>query len=196
LHFHGRGTGRRGAAGRSRRAAGPLLVVDLERALARGEPWERTLAGLFRLARLDGSLVYCDGIDALEGEERRRERRTLLTTAAESGAVVILAGAQAPGRSTAGAVAVSFEIARFGGRRAQWQTALHAAGIAARPAELDALAGRFRLTGAQIADDVAAARSRSLGSAAVATTTREAPDAAELVAAARGRAVICLASPG
>jgi AAA+ superfamily predicted ATPase len=198
LHFHGpAGTGRRRAAAALAGALGaPLLIVDLERALARAEPWEHAMAALFREARLDRALVYCDGIDALEGEERRRERRTLLTTAAEGGAVVILAGAQAPGRGTAGAVAVAFDIARFNGRQTQWQAALAAAGIAAGPAELDALAGRFRLTADQIADAVATAQARASWRGAIAATTGAAPDAADLFAAARaqsGRELLGLA---
>ena len=196
LHFHGpAGTGRRRAA---EALAAPLLVVDLERALARGEPWGRTLATLFRLARLDGAVLYCSGIDALDGEERRRERRTLLAAAAEGGVVVIFAGARTPGHGTAGAVAVAFEIARFEGRRAQWRSALEAADIAAGPAEIDALAGRFRLTADQIGDAVVAARADALWRGALAAAPGAAPDSADLFAAARaqsGHDLLGLARP-
>jgi AAA+ superfamily predicted ATPase len=200
LHFHGpAGTGcRRAAEALAQALAAPLLVVDLGQALARAETWGRTVAVLFRQARLDGTLLYLDGIDALDGEERRRERRTLLAAAAEGGVVVIFAGARTPGRGTAGAVAFAFEIARFEGRRAQWHAALAAAGIAAGPAEIEALAGRFRLTTDQIADAVAAAWGRALWRGALAAAPGAAPAAADLFAAARaqsGRELVGLARP-
>jgi hypothetical protein len=110
LHFHGpAGTGRRRAAeALAGSLTAPLLAVDVGQALARAEPWARTMAVLFRQARLDGAVLYFDGIDALDGEERRRERRELLRMASAGGVIVILAGLQPPGRDTAGAVAVSF----------------------------------------------------------------------------------------
>jgi SpoVK/Ycf46/Vps4 family AAA+-type ATPase len=189
LHFHGpAGTGRRRAAeALARSLTAPLLAVDLGLALARAEPWGRTLAALFRQARLDGALLYLDGIDALDGEERRRERRALLGMAAEGGVVVILAGQRTPGRDTAGAVAVSFEVARFEGRHAQWREALAAAGIGSEPAEINALAGQFRLTADQIADAVAAARGRALWRGALAAGPGAAPGSADLFAAARAQ---------
>jgi hypothetical protein len=198
LHFHGLADAgrRRAAEALANVLAAPLLVVDLERALTRAEPWGRTAAVICRQARLDGALIYFDGIDGLEGEERRRERRTLLAQAAESGAVVILGGTQTPGRGTAGAVTVAFEIARYAGRQAQWRAALAAAEIAAGPAEIDALAGRFRLTADQIGDAVVTARARAAWRGAVAAATDAVPDAADLFAAARaqsGRELLGLA---
>ena len=189
LHFHGpAGTGRRRAAEALAQAlAAPLIVVDLDQVVARGEPWGRTVAILFREARLDGGLLYFDGIEALDGEERRRQRRALLCAAAEGGVVSIFAGARPPRRDTAGAIAVSFAIARFEGRRAQWHAALAAAGIAAGPAEIEALAGRFRLTADQIADAVAAARARAQWCGALAVATETVPDIGDLSAAARAQ---------
>jgi len=153
---------------------------------------------LFRQARLDGAVLYVDGIDALAGEERRHERRALLRAVAEGGSVVILAGTRAPGRDMAGAVAVSFEVARFEGRRAQWREALAAAGIVAQPAGIDALAGQFRLTANQIADAVAAARGRAEWRGALAADPHAAPGSADLFAAARaqsGHDLLRLARP-
>jgi AAA+ superfamily predicted ATPase len=200
LHFHGSaGTGRRRAAEALAQAlAAPLLVVDVEQALARADPWGRTVAALLRQARLDGSFLYLDGIDALDGEERRRERRALLRAAAAGGVVVVLAGARTPGRDTAGAVAVSFTVARFDGRRAQWHKALAAAGITAECAEIHALAGRFRLTADQIADAVSAARARVLWRGALAAAPGAAPGPSDLFAAARaqsGHDLLGLARP-
>jgi ATP-dependent 26S proteasome regulatory subunit len=200
LHFHGpAGTGRRRTAeALAGSLAAPLLAVDLGQALARVEPWGRTVASLFRQARLDDALLYFDGIDALDGEERRRELRELLRVATECGMVVILAGQRSPGRETAGAVAISFKIARFEGRRAQWQESLATAGIPVRPAEIDALAGRFRLTADQIADAVIAARGRALWRGALAACPDSAAGSAALFAAARaqsGHDLLGLARP-
>jgi AAA+ superfamily predicted ATPase len=201
LHFHGpAGTGRRRTAeALAASLAAPLLAVDLNLALARTEPWGRTFAALFRQARLDGALLYFDGVDALEGEERRRERRELLRMAsAEGGMVAILAGQRTPGRDTAGAVAISFDVGRFEGRRAQWQKALAAAGITIERGEIDALAGRFRLTADQIDDAVVAARGRALWRGALAVGPDAAPGSADLFAAARaqsGHELLGLARP-
>ena len=189
LHFHGpAGTGRRRAAqALARSLMAPLLAVDVRQAFARAEPWDRTVAVLFRQARLDGALLYFDGIDALDGEDRRRERQVLLSAAAEGGVVMIVAGTRTPGRDMAGAVAIPFEVALFEGRRAQWREALTAAGIAAGPAEIDALSGQFRLTADQIADAVAAARGRAQWRGALAASPDAAPGSADLFAAARAQ---------
>lgn len=200
LHFHGpAGTGRRRTAqALATSLTAPLLAVDVGQALVRAEPWGRTVAVLFRQARLDGAVLYFDDIDALDGEERSRERRVLLRAAAEGGVVAILAGQRTPSHDTARAVAISFEVARFEGRRAQWHSALAAAGIAPGPAEIDALAGQFRLTADQIADAVAAARGRALWRGALTAEPDEAPDSTDLFAAARaqsGHDLLGLARP-
>jgi SpoVK/Ycf46/Vps4 family AAA+-type ATPase len=200
LYFHGPvGTVRRRAAeALARSLTAPLLVVDLGQALARAEPWGRTVAVLFQQARLDAALLYFDGIDALDSEERRRERRALLRAAAEGGVVVILAGQRTPSRDTAGAVAIAFEVARFEGRRAQWREALAAAGITAGPAEIDALASQFRLTADQIVDAVAAARGRAQWRGALAAGPDAPPGSADFFAAARaqsGHDLLGLARP-
>ena len=111
---------------------------------------------------------------------------------------MIFAGARMPGRDTAGTIAVPFEIARFERRRTQWRAALAAAGIAAGPAEVETLAGRFRLTADQIADAVAAARGRAQWRGVLAAAPNAAPDAADLLAAARaqsGHDLLGLARP-
>ena len=200
LYFHGpAGAGRRQAAEALARAlAAPLLTLDIEGALLSTQSWDRTVAVLFRQARLDAAVLYFDDMDTLDSEMRRRERRSLLRMAAEAETVVILAGTQAPGRDAASAVAVPFAVAGFEGRRTQWQEALAARGVAAEPADIDALAGRFHLTVDQIAGAVTAACGQARWRDAVAGAGGGAPGSVELFAAARaqsGHDLLGLARP-
>jgi hypothetical protein len=99
---------------------------------------------------------------------------------------VILTGPEPPGRTAAEAVAVSFALAPATGRAAQWRAALAAAGLAADPPAVEALAAGFRLSGRQIAQALAGARAAARWRAAGEGTAPE-PDTADLFAAARAQ---------
>jgi AAA+ superfamily predicted ATPase len=166
LYFHGPpGTGRRAAAEGQARAAGlRLLAVDLVGALAADGGFERALRLAQREAWFQDAVLFLDGLDALRGDERAPSFRGLMAALAGDGGITILAGARPwlPAGSVSecgplGTVVVPFAIPDHDGRRAAWEACLTAGGFPAQVDDLDALAGRFRLTPRQIADAVATA---------------------------------------
>jgi AAA+ superfamily predicted ATPase len=196
LYFRGpRGAGKRRAAEALAGEVGiPLLVVDLELALAANGDFRQSVRLLAREARFQSALLYLDGLDALRGGERSVSYQLLLETLAEERGIAILAGAQPwlpTGVGPAGVLTVPFPIPDLDGRTACWQAHLSAAGIELERGDLDALAGRFRLTPGQIADAVATARSQARWRAAgriheeLPWLSDQLPTVGELFAAAR-----------
>ena len=114
LHFHGpAGTGRRRAAealaGRSWRRCSRSMSGRHSRERSPGAAPSLSFSGRLGLTALCSISTASMRSTA---RSRHRERRVLLRAAAEGGVVVIVAGARTPGRDMAGAVAISFEVAR------------------------------------------------------------------------------------
>jgi MoxR-like ATPase len=158
LHFHGRaGIGKRETAQHTAAALGlPLLIADLG-ALPDAEAALPPLLGaLFRDAQLRGALLYIDDIDTLREPGRSHVQKLLFDRIAAHPGVVITAGASS---SSAGAgLPLHFAMPDFDRRRACWQSVLAEQGISLEAADLERLAGRFRLTPRRILDVARTAR--------------------------------------
>jgi len=150
----------------------PLLIVDLNRALTTETDTRQTLKRVFRQARLQDAIVYVDGCDVLRAENSA-QARMLATVLFEHPGIVFLAGEQAcplmqteDNGKTLGLIDVSFSIPEFSLRRECWQVRAQAADIVLDEEQLDVLAGRFRLTPAQVSQAVLDACNSSLWRAA------------------------------
>jgi SpoVK/Ycf46/Vps4 family AAA+-type ATPase len=166
LYFQGPpGAGkRRTAEALAGEVGAPLLAADLVRALSAGPDFERLLKLLFREAWFQDAVLYLEGLDALRNEERSIQYRRLLDVLAEDGVISILAGAQPwvpVGRGPIGVISVPFPIPDVALREACWHDSLAAEALALGTDDIEALAGRFRLTPNQIADAVAVARNQA-----------------------------------
>jgi SpoVK/Ycf46/Vps4 family AAA+-type ATPase len=201
LYFHGTpGTGKRKAAESLAGTVGVCLVAaDLSRFVDAPDFGQR-LSGVLRAASLQGCLVYFCGLDALRTDARTSQRETLLHKLASYPATVIVSGSQpwVPGALGLTALIVKFGIPEFETRRASWQTELDGVGLPLEPQQLDALAGRFRLTAAQIKEAVAGAVNSSRWRAAKGTESSRAPaptmeDVYEMARAATGHSLSKLA---
>ncbi|WP_232665914.1 ATP-binding protein [Pseudonocardia sp. TRM90224] len=139
---------------------GSLLVVD-GAAVAGRVPLEyATLLGLAeREVRLQGAALYWNGFDALLGEDRQAELRMLLDVLAAHPAPAFVAGeiAWQPANPPAAITVIPVDVPAPGldDRVRLWRSALGAD----TPSDLAALANAFRLTGGQIRDATATARS-------------------------------------
>jgi AAA+ superfamily predicted ATPase len=144
-------------------AGAPLVAVDLGYALASGVEFGELVRRLLDEARLRGAIVYAEPLEALLGPDRAVERQRLLDGLATYGGVTILAGvrASAPGGGRDGQLQVPFDIPGHLRRKLHWRSGLEAAGASLGDAELEQLAGRFRLTADQITDAVTSARNRA-----------------------------------
>lgn len=164
LYFSGsQGTGkRRVAEALAKEVGAPLLVADLTRALATNTDFERLLQLLFREAWFQDAILYLEGLDTLRRDDRSVEYQSLLERLTEDRGMTILAGVQPWTASGAGsgAIAVPFPPLDMAQRRVCWQANLDAVGIVLNNADLDALAGRFRLTQEQIAAAVTTAHNQ------------------------------------
>jgi hypothetical protein len=170
----------------------PLLALDLDRALE-SEGSFAELAGLAcRDAWLRGGILYVVGLDQLLATPRAREHAALLAALADHPGVAVLAGNGAwvtPARTPLAVIEVAFPAPDIVGRLACWDRSLADAGVAIAGADREALAGRFRLTAAQIGDATASACGRAAWRAA---SEGRAPvdgrvTAADLFAAARAQ---------
>jgi AAA+ superfamily predicted ATPase len=180
MYFRGApGTGKRKAAESLAGTIGvPLLVVDLNR-FADVPDFGPRLGGVLRDASLRGCLLYLSGFDALRAETRTSQRDLLQHKLEHHPATAIVSGSQpwSPGAAGLTALTVPFEIPEFETRRECWHAELDAVGSHLESDDLDALAGRFRLTAAQIKDAVTGAvnssqwrDARDAGAAAPPTT--------------------------
>jgi AAA+ superfamily predicted ATPase len=158
----------------------PLLVVDLMRALAADTDFEILIKLVFREAWFRDAILYLDGLDMLRGDSYTLQYQRLVAVLVEDAGITILAGEhpwvppQVPsGHRPIGVISMPFALPDFVGRRECWQVNLAEAGIILDAYDLEALAGRFRLTPGQIAAAVAAARNHALWLAAT-----QAPDQA------------------
>jgi len=171
LYFHGpRGAGkRRTAEALAGQVGARLLVVDLVRALDSKTDFEQDLKLAFREAWFQEVILYLDGCDALRSDERAIPHQLLVEALTEDAGITVLTGMKpwvpdrfSSKRGPTGVVTVPFGIPDFAMRRACWQANLTAAHITLDPHDVDALAGRFRLTPGQIAEVVATASNQVL----------------------------------
>lgn len=147
----------------------PLLVADLSRAVAVEADFPQALKLVFREAWFQDAVLYLCGVQALQHENRAFQSRLLWATLADHNGIVILAGEQGWLSSQViydfgplGLITVPFAIPSVVVRRECWQTALDAANISLPEPDLQALAGRFRLTSGQIREAVADARNKAV----------------------------------
>ncbi len=168
LYFHGpRGVGKRRVAELLAAEVGaPLLVVALSHVMEAKidfEPWVRLL---FREAFFQRAIVYLDRLEVMQDEGRTISEQILLDALAQDSGIAILSGTQPwqPEVDTPlGVVQVPFTMPEFAQRRNCWSHQLAIAGMTLPGTDFDALASRFRLTLAQIAEAVATACNGSDG---------------------------------
>jgi AAA+ superfamily predicted ATPase len=164
LHFHGqRGMGKRRAAEALAGVAGmPLLVADMMEA-APDREFGELLQVLFRAAWFRGAMLLIDHLDLLKGNNTGTVYEALLDQLAAAEGVVIMAGGEpwvSDGRHPIGVITVPFPVPAAARRRILWQAHLEASGLTLKTEDMDALAGRFRLTPAQIDEAFAVAMNR------------------------------------
>ncbi|MCQ9181333.1 AAA family ATPase [Streptomyces sp. IBSBF 2953] len=180
LYFQGPpGAGRRRTAEALAGAlAVPLLAVDAEDVVQDADALEL----LFREASLQGALLHFDDVES-------PCTRALADRLSAYDGVVTLSGSRpwAPTvRRPLGVLTVPCAPGDAASRRAGWEAALAAHGARAAPADLDALAVRFRLGPAQIEDAVLTARTAArLHAEDDPEAAAGAPSRPELFAAAR-----------
>jgi SpoVK/Ycf46/Vps4 family AAA+-type ATPase len=200
LHFHGgRGVGKRRAALALAALVGArVLSCDVSR-VPDSADFGQTLKLVFREAEMQDAILYLDGVDSLRGNDRRAHAKCLAQALKACAGVVILAGEQ---ETLAGASHGSLKVSEvpfatqdFAQRRACWQDALRQRGMLLDAADLDALAGRFRMTQGEIAAAVVAAFDRALWREAsqppqsgMSTQQAARPTLQDLFAAARAQA--------
>ncbi|MFL5384366.1 MAG: AAA family ATPase [Longimicrobiaceae bacterium] len=161
VHLRGPyGVGKRTTAEALCRAAGVrLLVVDVDRLLAAGDAAAR-VGDLAREALLRGAALLWEGFDLLLADERRAVRAEVLR-AAEGRGATFLAGEEAwePADAPPGQAfyPVRLERPAYPERVRLWGALLNGDG-AGEGVDVEALAGRFRLSGGQIRDAAATAR--------------------------------------
>jgi SpoVK/Ycf46/Vps4 family AAA+-type ATPase len=205
FYFHGpRGGGKRITAEAFAADCGlRLLAFDVAHALSVANDFDRRVEQALREARFQDALLYLEGVDALQTDERANSYRRLLAKTAAARGVVVLAGEGAPGSFQQGAARlfdVHLAVPDFNLRRACWREGLERHDIALEESDLDALAARFRLTQGQIAAAVGDAldrarwreAARSQGDAA--PQTGAGPTAKELFASARAQSSLNLAA--
>ena len=158
LYFYGPpGVGKKSSAAAIAGQLGlPLLVVDGQRLAALTlEPFERLIYRIDREARLQSAALYWTYFDAFLTDEKRLHLTSLLTMLATHPGPTFLAG-EAPWRPADALTNLTFlQLAfpepGFAERRRLWQEALTPMQAALAPAvKLDAVAGKFRLSGGQI----------------------------------------------
>jgi AAA+ superfamily predicted ATPase len=157
----------------------PLLVVNLARAPAATIDFEQVLRVLFREAWFQDVMLFLEGADALRVGDLAMRYQRLLDALAEAWGIAILSGvepwvpsAQAP----LGVLDVPFAIPELAQRRTCWQMHLATLGVTLDDHDLDALAGRFRLTPGQIAEATAVASSQALWRVAAQAPEALSPD--------------------
>jgi hypothetical protein len=163
LYLHGpRGAGRRLAAEALAGTAGArLLVADLEQALASAIGFEQAVRLIFLDARLHEDALCLEGFDALRGEANGAARRCLADALGGAKGLTVIAGGHARAVGLEGVLAVHVPAQDFRQRRAIWEESLNRRGARLAPEDLDALAGRFRLTHGEIVAAAASAADRA-----------------------------------
>jgi len=182
--------------------AHPLVIVDLGALVAGDANPERMMWTILREASSRNAIVYLDvdSIDVLQAPERALLRQRLFTGVAGHPGPVILAGTKSnPVSGVTGQVVIPFPIPDHDGRLELWSKRLRIEGVTVADADLTQLAGRYCLTGDQIADAVAIALNRARWQSATRTDRELAdpldatPSVANLFSAARSRSEDALA---
>jgi hypothetical protein len=169
------------------------LALDLTRLLSAGENFEQILRVFFREARFRDAVPYLDGLDILRANEHSLQLQSLMLTAKEEPGITILGGSQqwvSSPHGPTGVIEVPLGNADFAARRAHWQACLAALDVPVDHDDLRAVADRFRLDSAQIAEASATARNFAALRAAAAGSeeqTNSAPSLIDLFAAARAQ---------
>ena len=169
-----------------------LALMPLTEYPAGGRGFSDLLSTLFREAWLQGAILYLDDMDALTCDQGARCREALCERLAQDPGITIMAGSQPwipSGREPLGVLVVPFALPDFEQRRAAWAESLAAYGYQPAADQLDALAGRFRMSRAQIQEAAAAAHGAVRWRAAPAgpASPPPVPTRHELFAAARGQ---------
>ena len=191
LHFHGPpGSGRRTAARALAGALGlTLLSADLACAAESGGELAALLRLLFREAELNKRLLYLDGVEELRADDKRGLYHALRTAIARDRGVIVMAGTSplsAAADGPANLIEIAFGALDFDQRRCLWRQRLREFGGSLTDADLDALAGRLRLTAGEIARAVSSAFARqALRPGGDAPDPASSPGLDELFAAAR-----------
>lgn len=166
LYFHGpHGVGKRRAAKvLTNLVGGRLIVADLARLPVAQLELEESVRILFREAWLQDAVLYLGNMDTLRSGEREMACETLMYALARATGVVILAGTQRwipVAQTVVGVMPIPFSMPDVAQRRKRWQANLATADITLADHELDALAGRFRLTPTQIDESFVEAYNRA-----------------------------------
>jgi AAA+ superfamily predicted ATPase len=161
LRFRGPpGVGKRmTASGLASEAGARLLIADLA-TLPERDSFAATMRLLFRGALLSAAVLYLTGLDATEPGRGAVLRRCLTDREGPHPSVVVLAGADRLPALGAPMLTVEFPPPSFQRRRGCWRESLAAVRVAVADQDLDALAGRFRLTPGEVEAAVADARNR------------------------------------
>ncbi|HWS90144.1 MAG TPA: ATP-binding protein [Pyrinomonadaceae bacterium] len=167
MHFHGgRGVGKRRAAeALAAEGRACLLSCDLTR-VPDSTDLRQALKIVLREARMQDALLYLGGVDSLHAEGRAPHAKLLAEALAAFAGIAVLAGER---ETLAGALRgslrvydVAFPIQDFAQRRACWRDASRREGVSLDDADLDAIAGRFRMSYREIEEAAAAAADRAL----------------------------------
>ncbi len=164
LHGH-YGTGRRAAAARLANGLGcPLLVLDAAALVAQEFTLEQGVRYAEREALLSKALICWDNADALLYADASEvsTRRAFMHALAQGLLPTILLSQKSwePARELTGRpfLRLEFPDPTYAERRDAWADSLNDSAPSLSETELSALAARFRLTGGQIQDAVARAR--------------------------------------
>jgi hypothetical protein len=165
-HCHGRRgmNKRRAAEALASEVGARLLVCDTAR-VPDSYDFRQTLKVAFREAQMRDALLYLEGVDALRRDDRRTHADLLADALDAYGGIVILAGEDETLADTRRVSLKVFDVPfveqDFAQRRACWQESLRRQGVLLDAADLDALAGRFRMTQGEISAAVTAAFNRA-----------------------------------
>jgi ATP-dependent 26S proteasome regulatory subunit len=170
LHFQGSyGTGRRMVAEAiCHNIEIPLLVVDVSSMAAASIPLELSLPLVFREARLQKAALYLETVDTLlgGGEETRPGHGNLIRELESHSGWIFLAGETTwqPKGVLSGKtmIHVEFPLPSYSDRKRLWDGNWNGRSALASGVDFGELAGKFRLSGGQINDAAALARSLAL----------------------------------
>ncbi|MDJ0707464.1 MAG: ATP-binding protein [Leptolyngbyaceae cyanobacterium MO_188.B28] len=138
----------------------PLLIVNLAPAVGSKLDFDIVLRLAFHEAQLQNAILYIDNLDTLRLSEHKLAYHCFLSLLSDEKRRVILSGKQrwVPEElAPPGVLPISFPVPEFTQRLTYWQNTLQGIGLTLPPSELAALAERFRLTHAQIAEAVSIA---------------------------------------
>ena len=172
----------------------PLLRVDLVALRAAGEGFEKLLKSVLLQRRLRNAGLYLERAEALFDEQGRPlpDSRQVIRFLAQSGSPTIIA-CESSLRwqelfSSQRVISFSFDDPDYDTRLQLWKTALAEGNVAVAEDAVEALAGRFALTPAQIGCAAAAAVDRrALNPDSIDANPVAFSDAAALFAAARSQ---------